>query len=240
MIARYTELRLKIGPLYGPLLVLQGLALMATGLPSLFPSGPVRGGISALIPLVVDPLITGMSLALAVQGLAGLKLGYAQAWQQALRTWGRLLATSLLTVGCAIAPTGGFFYLCYGLFEQAVLAQRDFITIALPFGGMILLALPGIYVGVRLLVTVPILFLEPLNPVAALRRSWALTKGRWWEAALAFMPLGGLIILLGLPLYAGVGMVGFTWAMRLVGPLGWTFYMLYCQHLAATRESPRF
>jgi len=240
MIARYAQLWLKIGPLYAPLLALQGLALVATGLPSLFPSGPLQGGISALVPLVVDPLITGMSLALAVRGLAGLRLDYAQAWQQALGTWGRLLATSLLTVLCAIAPTGGFFYLCYGVFERAVLAQAAFISIALPFGGMILLALPGIYVGVRLLVTVPILFLEPLNPVAALRRSWALTEGRWWQAALAFMPLGGLIVLLGLPLYALVGTVGFTWAVRLVGPLGWTFYMLYCQELVASRESPRF
>jgi len=240
MITRYALLRLKIVPLYWPLLGLQGVAWGAAWLAGLVPVGLLRGLVSAMVPLGVDPLITGMSLALAVRGLAGLKLDYGWAWQQAVRTWGRLLATSLLTVACAIAPTGWLFYGCYGIFERAVLTKSNFATIALPFSGMILLAIPGIYLGVRLLVTVPILFLEPLSPWAALRRSWGLTEGRWWQAALAFMPLGGLIGLLALPLYFLMGNLGLTMAVRLVGPLGWTFYMVYCQELVATRESPRF
>jgi len=233
LLTRYRRLAQGIGPLYLPLLALQLVALGGSILPGLV-AGPLQGVVSALVPLGIDPLVTGMSLALVHQARRGQSLAGREAWGQAVRIWPRLVATSALTVLAAVAPTGWLFYLAYHAFEQAFLGGGNFI---LPFVGMILAALPGIYLGVRLFYTVPLLFTEPQPPLSALKRSWQLTRGRWWQTATAFLPLGGLVLLVGLLLgwlLSGLSIPGLAYpqwvlALRLVGPLGWTFYLVLAE-----------
>lgn len=207
--------------------------------------GPGRGAAAALVPLVLDPILTGTSLAFACQVLTAAVPDFGAALTRGVRTWPVLIATSILTVLAAIAPTGWLFYFAYRRFEQAFQGHEGLVAVALPFALMIVLAVPGIYLGVRLFVTVPLHFGESHGPLSPLPRSWQLTRGRWWSAAVAFLPLGLLVLALGLPLSLLVGptglaplllpgnpgLAGGVLALRLVGPLGWTLYMIYCLEL---------
>ncbi|WP_164929442.1 hypothetical protein [Gloeobacter violaceus] len=250
----YREL-VRVAPrVYLPLLVLQWIALAANLAVGSLPQGPVRGATQALVPLVLDPVLTGTSLAYAHQALTGTgDRHFGAAFSRGVRTWPKLIATSILTVGAAMLPTAWLFYFAYRRFEAALLAGAAFWEVAVPFGAMIVLAVPGIYLGVRLFVTVPLHFVEEHGALSPLPRSWRLTEGHWWAAALAFMPLGLLVALLALPL--SFALVGTPWAerllpgnaaiagigpaLRLVGPLGWTLYMLFCLRLIASGPAVR-
>jgi hypothetical protein len=59
------------------------------------------------------------------------------------------------------------------------------------FAGLILLVIPGIFVLVRLIVSIPALVIENRRGGAALSRSWNLVRGHWW-------PVFGTILLAGL------------------------------------------
>ena len=48
--------------------------------------------------------------------------------------------------------------------------------------GLILLVIPGIYVGIRLSVSTQALVVEGRRPTEATARSWALVHGHWWHA----------------------------------------------------------
>ncbi|MBW4698584.1 MAG: hypothetical protein KME03_11955 [Aphanocapsa lilacina HA4352-LM1] len=244
----YREL-VRVAPrVYLPLLVLQLVALIVN-LTAANLEGPVRGATQALVPLVLDPILTGTSLAYAHQALTGTgDRDFGAALSQGLRTWPRLIATSILTVGAAIIPTAWLFYFAYRRFEAALLGGENFWAVAVPFAAMIVLAAPGIYLGVRLFVTVPLHFAEEHGAFSPLPRSWQLTQGHWWAAALAFVPLGLLVALLAVPL--SFALAGTPWAerllpgnaaiagiipaLRLVGPLGWTLYMRFCLKLIAS------
>jgi hypothetical protein len=49
-------------------------------------------------------------------------------------------------------------------------------------GGLILLVIPGIYIGVRLAVSIEALVVEGRRGTQAMSRSWELVGGRWWHA----------------------------------------------------------
>jgi len=49
-------------------------------------------------------------------------------------------------------------------------------------GGLILLVIPGIYIGVRLAVSIEALVVEGRRGTQAMRRSWELVGGHWWHA----------------------------------------------------------
>src|SRR6266540_3445421 len=49
-------------------------------------------------------------------------------------------------------------------------------------GGLILLVIPGIYVGVRLAVSIEALVVEGRRGTQAMGRSWGLVGGHWWHA----------------------------------------------------------
>jgi hypothetical protein len=49
-------------------------------------------------------------------------------------------------------------------------------------GGLILLVIPGIYIGVRLAVSIEALVIEGRGGTQAMRRSWELVGGHWWHA----------------------------------------------------------
>jgi hypothetical protein len=49
-------------------------------------------------------------------------------------------------------------------------------------GGLILLVIPGIYIGVRLCVSIEALVVEGRRGTQAMGRSWGLVGGHWWHA----------------------------------------------------------
>jgi membrane-anchored glycerophosphoryl diester phosphodiesterase (GDPDase) len=58
--------------------------------------------------------------------------------------------------------------------------------------GLILFIIPGIYIGVRLAVSIQALVVEGKRGTEAMRRSWELVGGHWWHAALTIL-IAGLI-----------------------------------------------
>ena len=57
-------------------------------------------------------------------------------------------------------------------------------------GGLILLVIPGIYIGVRLAVSIEALVVEGRRGTQAMSRSWELVGGHWWHAFGALVVAG--------------------------------------------------
>jgi hypothetical protein len=53
--------------------------------------------------------------------------------------------------------------------------------------GLIVFIIPGIYIGVRLAVSIQALVIEGRRGTDAMRRSWDLVGGHWWHAAFALL-----------------------------------------------------
>jgi len=53
--------------------------------------------------------------------------------------------------------------------------------------GLIVFIIPGIYIGVRLAVSIQSLVVEDKRGTDAMRRSWDLVGGHWWHAALTLL-----------------------------------------------------
>jgi hypothetical protein len=57
-------------------------------------------------------------------------------------------------------------------------------------GGLILFIIPGIYIGVRLAVSIQALVVEGKRGTGAMRRSWDLVGGHWWHVAFTVLVAG--------------------------------------------------
>jgi hypothetical protein len=66
-----------------------------------------------------------------------------------------------------------------------------FILVAMTLG-FILLVIPGIWFAITMSMVAPVLAVERTGPVAAMRRSFQLVRGNWWET-FGFLVLIGLI-----------------------------------------------
>jgi hypothetical protein len=53
--------------------------------------------------------------------------------------------------------------------------------------GLIVFIIPGIYIGVRLAVSIQALVIEGRRGIQAMRRSWDLVGGHWWHAAFTLL-----------------------------------------------------
>lgn len=56
--------------------------------------------------------------------------------------------------------------------------------------GLVVLIIPGIYIGVRLAVSTQALVVEDRRGTQAMRRSWDLVGGHWWHAAFTMLVAG--------------------------------------------------
>lgn len=70
-----------------------------------------------------------------------------------------------------------------GLRRLGGVAAASIIVLALVLLGLLALVLPGIWIAVALALTTPALVLEGLTPLAAVRRSFTMVQGRWWQTA---------------------------------------------------------
>jgi hypothetical protein len=75
-------------------------------------------------------------------------------------------------------------------------------------GGLILLIIPGIYIGVRLAVSIEALVVEGRRGTQAMGRSWELVGGHWWHAfatlLVAWLLIGVLNAVITAP-FSGAG-----------------------------------
>jgi len=96
------------------------------------------------------------------------------------------------------------------LARAPLLIVASFLTSLAFTGGMILLVVPGIIFGLGFAFTSMIIVVEELGPIAAMKRSWKLTKGKRWRIL-------GLELLVGL---IGLGVnTGFGWLLGVLWPV---------------------
>lgn len=90
-------------------------------------------------------------------------------------------------------------------FAWALLAQA-LISVATGFASLMFI-IPGIYVAVKLSLTLPVIVCEGLRPVAAMRRSSRLVRGRFWSV------LGALFIMFLATVVGSIALGGSLWAV---------------------------
>lgn len=167
----------------------------------------VSGLIAILTQLFVLPLVRGAATGIAVEA----DRGGDTSWQAGLRTAralaGRLIGLSFLLLGLGLlvllvlAVVAGLPIFLF--------AQADAIPLAVVWGLGSLVLLVVVFLGGTALVylTVPILLVEDLRPVAAVRRSIELVRpqllriiGLVFVAALLMGVIGGVLGVLTVPL----------------------------------------
>jgi hypothetical protein len=127
------------------------------------------------ITFVAQSILTGMLTGALGRGLIGDKVSIDQAWR--IARVGSVIAVSLLVFVIVLAPWIVFGLIVFGLAAAHATAAAVLIGIV----GFIALFVVTIWVTVRLLVAIPVVVLEVVSPVAALRRSWQLVQGSWWR-----------------------------------------------------------
>src|SRR5512132_1623189 len=75
-------------------------------------------------------------------------------------------------------------------------------------GGLILFIIPGIYIGIRLCVSIEALVVEGRRGTEAMGRSWGLVGGHWWHAFGALVVAGLLTGLVNAVITAPFGSTG--------------------------------
>lgn len=91
----------------------------------------------------------------------------------------------------------------FGLARSPGVLVASVIVLTVVMLGLFALVLPGLWLMVALALTTPALILERLSPLAAVRRSFELVRGRWWRTA-AVVALGvvisiGIVLVVVLP-----------------------------------------
>lgn len=167
----------------------------------------VSGLIAILTQLFVLPLVRGAATGIAVEA----DHGGDTSWQAGLRTAralaGRLIGLSFLLLGLGLLVL--LVLAVVAALPIFLFAQADAIPLAVVWGLGSLVLLVVVFLGGTALVylTVPILLVEDLRPVAAVRRSIELVRpqllriiGLVFVAALLMGVIGGVLGVLTVPL----------------------------------------
>ncbi|MGW4384052.1 glycerophosphoryl diester phosphodiesterase membrane domain-containing protein [Kitasatospora sp. NPDC004531] len=137
------------------------------------------------LEMLAGVLVTGLLTPIIGNSLLGRDTTPKEAWAQARPHLGRLsllaLLHTLILIGALAAPLVPVMVLA------AVTEQPGWLVLALPA------VLPWLWVYVKLIFAAPALVLEKQTPVAALKRSWRLTRGSWWRF-FGTMLLFGIVI----------------------------------------------
>ena len=193
---------------------------------------------SSLDPSQLPLVFAALVLVLVVSVLLGIPLGAAQSWigvravrgkldiadvVQPFRRYFAVLGAGLLVMLTAVLlalPGGVGFVMGVAIASAAGAGDQQALGVVLALGGLLLVVLPSIYVQTRLLFALTVAC-DPeqgdCGPVESLKRSWAMTKGRFWVtlayliclvmlvvASLLLLCIGILVV--GMPLYsAGLG-----------------------------------
>jgi hypothetical protein len=140
--------------------------------------GAIAGLLAALAGILMSGVLTGASTRAVAAGVAGEDPSVEQSYRFGFHRLGSVLLVSVL-VGLAII--GGLILVTAGLFLANAILRRDLDMSS--FGPVFLLfIIPGIYLGVRLAVSIQALVVEGRRGTEAMGRSWGLVGGHWWHA----------------------------------------------------------
>jgi hypothetical protein len=143
--------------------------------------GAIAGLLAALAGILMHLVLTGAITRAVAAEVAGEDPSVEQSYRFGFHRLGSVLLVSVLV---GLATIGGLILVTAGLFlANAILRGRDLDVTSAPVGPVILLfIIPGIYVGVRLAVSIEALVVEGRRGTEAMGRSWGLVGGHWWHA----------------------------------------------------------
>lgn len=121
---------------------------------------------------------------------AGERVTGSQVRAHALRRYGIAVIASLIVLVLVAAVLG--IGLAVWLLPVGLIGLPNATSMFIAFVLLMVLAGPGIWLGVSLSMFLAALSVEPIGPLTSLRRSLALVKGRWWPT-LGFLVLVGLL-----------------------------------------------
>lgn len=138
---------------------------------------PAAGDRDSLASSLLSVVLFALASAACVQTIAAARVGRRTGWREGL--------------SAGLGRLGGVLI-------------ASLIVLVLVSLGLLALVLPGIWIAVALSLTTPALVLERLTPVAALRRSFELVRGRWWKTAavvlMAALVAFAALVVVGVPI----------------------------------------
>jgi hypothetical protein len=134
--------------------------------------GAIAGLLAALAGILTSLVLTGAITRAVAAEVAGEDPSLEQSYRFGFHRLGSVLLVSVLvglaTIGGLILATIGGLILSVG--------SSGFLIL------FVLFVLPGIYLGVRLAVSIQALVVEGRRGTEAMGRSWGLVGGHWWHA----------------------------------------------------------
>lgn len=168
---------------------------------------------SALLMVLVTPMITGMLTYSVSRSVLGQRATVAEVWKACRSRLGWLLLLTLLVgLGSALIVAAGGA----GIFGAYLLG--DTVSVGLGVITGILAGLAAtvglVWFTVRTMLAAPALVLEKLGPFVALKRGWLLSRGAFWRL-LGLYILTNIIVqvvtgVLSVPLSFGLAVVMFS------------------------------
>ncbi|HEY1616371.1 MAG TPA: glycerophosphoryl diester phosphodiesterase membrane domain-containing protein [Streptosporangiaceae bacterium] len=135
-------------------------------------------GLSAFVlTLIAASILTGMLTAVIGRGALGRRLGIGEAWALARPRIGAIIGVTLLVFLIIIVAWLPLTIITIAL---AALHLGPLAAIVGILGGLAMIGLTVI-LWTRLSLVTPVVVLERLSPVAALRRSWQLSNNSFWR-----------------------------------------------------------
>jgi hypothetical protein len=134
--------------------------------------GGIAGLLAALAGILMSLVLTGAITRAVAAEVAGEDPSVEQSYRFGFHRLGSVLLVSVLvglaTIGGLILATIGGLILSVG--------SSGFLIL------FVLFVIPGIYIGVRLAVSIEALVVEGRRGTEAMGRSWGLVGGHWWHA----------------------------------------------------------
>jgi len=137
--------------------------------------GIVSFVLGTLVSSLLLTMVTALSSVSVGRSVIGVKIGPREAWMAALKRMPAVIGVTLLMLGVA---TVGYAVLVIIVIVSAAVSPALAIVLGILLGLGTVAAL--VWLSIKLSLTLPAAVLERLGPIAAMRRSWNLTTGRFW------------------------------------------------------------
>jgi hypothetical protein len=134
-------------------------------------------GVSALLGLLAEIILTGLLTAVIGRGVLGQRVGIGQAWRVVRPRLLAVVGVTLLTWLILLA-----LWIPFGII-LVVLIVVHLPGLAVGFGilGFLAMLVVEVFTWVKFSLAAPVVVLEQRGPVAALRRSWRLAAHSFWR-----------------------------------------------------------
>lgn len=166
------------------------LNLGTGGMSDALVTGTALGGLSLLylVTAITGVALTGMLSYPVGEAVLGRTPGLGETWRRTRRMVPRLTGLCLVLLVPSVVVFGGIIALVAVAFSNDATGAGLLLLLALAAAAVLY-----VFVAIRLVLATPALVLEELGVVAALRRSWGLTAGRFWRT-FGVLLVAGLLV----------------------------------------------